>query len=282
MVAGGALDAEVSERDLEVAASVLREALGTKPEALVVLGSGLAGAGEGVEEASSILFGEIPGLPRAGVKGHGGRIVAGRLEGRPVLVQEGRLHLYEGLSPETVTVPLRLAAHAGVGTVITSNASGGIGREMEPGSILLLTDHLDLMVRSRPGETWVGGGGPRRSVSSVYDRALARVALEQAREMGMPLFCGTYAAVLGPSYETPAEVRVLEKAGADVVGMSTVPEALAARALGMRVLALSVVTNRAAGPRHATLDHQDVLTVGEGVSRTLGELVRRILHQLPA
>jgi purine-nucleoside phosphorylase len=266
---------------LDEAFQLLRTRIPEPPDFLLVLGSGLGGMVEMVRGAVPVPFGEIPGLPEARVTGHDGRFVSGKVEGRAVLVQQGRYHFYEGHSEEVVAAPVRLAARLGARTAIFTNAAGGVASELRPGSIFLLDDHLNLMGRN-PLLGRVPEGVQRfPDMSAPYDPDLQELALEIARHKGIPLFRGTYAAVLGPSYETPAEVRAIRAAGAQAVGMSTVPEVTTARALGMRVLAFSLVTNRAAGLGSGPLDHRAVLEMGRAAGRRLGDLVRAVLARLP-
>lgn len=258
---------------------------------------------EVVRDVVTVGFGEIPGFPEAGVAGHQGRFVAGRIGGRWVLVQQGRFHFYEGHPPEVVTAPVCLAAQLGVSGAIFTNAAGGLTPELGPGSILLLDDHLDFMGRhphddlNLPGRhphhhlnragrhplpSPVQGGGERfPNMRAPYDFRLQELALEVALEMRIPLSRGIYAGVSGPSYETRAEVRAIRAAGAHAVGMSTVPEVTMARALGLRVLAFSLITNRAAGLGVGLLDHQEVLDVGKAAGGRLQALVQAILAGWP-
>jgi purine-nucleoside phosphorylase len=265
---------------LEAATTAIRERIPDLPEVFVVLGSGLSGLAEGVEDAVTIPFSDVTGFPQVGVAGHAGHLVFGVLEGKRVLMQAGRFHFYEGHPAEVVVAPMRLAAALGAGTVILTNSSGGIARELEAGSIMLLDDHLDLMGRSPLAGPVQGTEERFPDMSEPYDSALQELALGLARELGISLSRGTYAALLGPSYETPAEIRQLERAGAHAVGMSTVPEAITARALGLSVVAFSLVTNRAAGLGSATLDHQEVLKVGKQAGKKLGDLVRALIREL--
>jgi purine-nucleoside phosphorylase len=265
---------------LDHALGVLRERLSEPPEILLVLGSGLGGLVRLVQGAVTVPFGEIPGLPRAGVAGHEGRFVAGRVEGRAVLVQQGRFHLYEDHPDGVVGAPVRLAAGLGATAAIFTNAAGGISRELGPGSILLLDDHLNLLWRNPLFGPALEGEERFPDMSAPYDPALQALALEVARDRGIPLTRGTYGAVLGPSYETPAEVRALRAAGAHAVGMSTVPEVTVARALGLRVLAFSLITNRAAGLSLAPLDHQEVLEIGKVAGGRLLELIQGVMSRL--
>ncbi|MFO8174872.1 MAG: purine-nucleoside phosphorylase [Longimicrobiales bacterium] len=271
-------------------AAVRRRLDEEEPEIFLVLGSGLGGLVDGVEDSVTIPFHEIPGFPRAGVEGHSGHLVFGTLEGRRVLLQAGRFHFYEGHPADVVVAPVRLAAALGAGIVILTNAAGGIAKPLEPGSIMLLDDHLNLMWRNPlPGPVHGGEGrlsdrgydGRLSAMTRPYDPSLGARVMELAGEMRIPLYRGTYAAVLGPSYETPAEVRFLESAGAHAVGMSTVPEAIAAGALGLRVVAFSLITNRAAGMGSQKLDHREVMEVGRRAGGRLKSLLHALIRELP-
>jgi purine-nucleoside phosphorylase len=264
---------------LTLAAELLLRRIGGEPPAIgLVLGSGLGGLIDELTGAVSVAFGELPGWPMPGVLGHHGAFVAGRLSSRLILIQSGRYHLYEGFSPAAVVRPVRLMARLGIKTMIFTNAAGGIRRGLEPGDLLLLADHINL--------TWRNGLiGPSElgelrfpDMSEPYDRGLRSQALEVARTRGVPLVEGVYAGLAGPSYESAAEIRMLERMGADAVGMSTVLEVIAARALGVRCLAISTITNAAAGLGATPLSHQEVLAVG---ARTRGKLLQ-ILGELIA
>lgn len=259
-----------------------RRRSGDPPDTLLVLGSGLGGLAEEVAEAVTVPFRDIPGLPAAGVDGHAGTFVLGVLEGRRVLLQAGRLHLYEGHPMEAVIGPVRLGAALGAGTVLLTNAAGGIGRGLGPGSIMLLDDHINFTGRDPLGASLPGTECSPSDLATPYDREYRERALEIAARAGIPLHRGVYAAVLGPSYETPAEIRFLEKAGATAVGMSTVPEAVAARALGLRVLGLSLITNRAAGLGDGRLDHEAVIRVGSRSRELMARVIRALLRELPS
>lgn len=260
----------------------LRNRLPGLPEVVVVLGSGLSGLVEAVEDPVVVPFTEVKGFPPAAVAGHAGRYVFGRLEGRRVLFQAGRFHFYEGHPAHVVAAPVRVAAGVEADTLILTNAAGAVDPRLDPGSILLVDDHVNLQGRSvlagpvRPGEERFP------DMSAPYDADLQALALASARELGIPLPRGTYGAVLGPSYETPAEVRMLRGLGVDVVGMSTVPEVTVARALGLRVAAFSLVTNRAAGLSAGPLSHEEVVEVGRRAGGVLRSLVRRVIRDLPS
>lgn len=266
---------------VERAAEVLRERIAVQPRALLVLGSGLGPLADTVEDAVAVPFTQVPGFPSTSVVGHAGRWVAGRLNGCPVLVQQGRFHVYEGHPLDVVAAPVRVAAALGVEILVVTNAAGGIRRDLSPGSLVLLDDHINLQARTplmgpaRPGETRF------TDMTDAYDGDLRTRALEAARRLGIDLERGVYVAVTGPSYETPAEVRMLETLGADVVGMSTVPEVLVARALGLRCLGFSLVTNPAAGLASEPLDHDEVMEVAREAGARLGAVVRAVLGTMP-
>jgi purine-nucleoside phosphorylase len=270
----------MQDPELERAAEALEEQLPWRPEILVVLGSGLGGLADSLPEGVSIGFERIPGFPAAGVSGHAGRFIAGVLEGRKVLLQAGRFHLYEGHPPALVVAPIRVAARLGVQTVILSNAAGGIDRRLAPGDILLLDDQINVNWRSPLAGPVLEGEERFPDMSAPYDPGLQALALETAAELGVPLPRGVYAGVLGPSYETPAEVRMLGALGADAVGMSTVPEVVAARSLGLRTLGLSLVSNHAAGITPEPLSHDEVMEVGRAAGATFEFLVRGILARM--
>jgi purine-nucleoside phosphorylase len=251
------------------------------PELLLVLGSGLGGLVESMERERSVSLSDLPGFPPAGVAGHAGRLHLGRLGGREVLVQAGRYHYYEGHPDSVVAAPLRLAAALGIEGVLLTNAAGGMGGSLVPGRPMIIDDHLNLLWRNPlrgPGEE----GETRFSdMSEPYDRGLQALAEQVAFEQGLRVERGTYAAVLGPSYETPAEIRMLRRMGADAVGMSTVPEVLVARARGLPVLGISVITNFAAGISPEPLDHDEVVTVGAEVGPALQAWVTEVVRRWP-
>lgn len=267
--------------DVAAAAEYVRERLPGTPEAVVVLGSGLGRLVEVVEDPVTIAFGELPGFPGAGVAGHDGRYVAGLLGGRRVLLQAGRYHVYEGHPREVVAAPVRLAGALGAEVLILTNAAGGVDPALEPGDLVLLRDHLNLMF-SNPLIGPVAEGEVRfPDMTDPYDPALRALAMETAAEAGIPLREGVYAALTGPTYETAAEIRMLRTLGADVVGMSTVPEVLVARAMGLRCLAVSMVTNKGTGLSSHPLGHQEVMEVGARAGVRVAALVEGVLRALP-
>lgn len=260
------------------AARVLREAAG-RPRVALVLGSGLSGLGSLADSSSTVPYTELGGFPHVGpVAGHAGQLVTGKVSGVSCLLFQGRAHQYQGVSALDAAYPARLAAAVGCDTLIVTNAAGGVGDGLSTGDIVLISDHMNLM-GTNPLTGWPGpdGGTPFIPMRDAYDPGLREIASNEAISEGITLKQGVYAGLLGPSYETPAEVAMLRTLGADVVGMSTVPEVIAARALGLRVLGLSLVTNTAAGEG---LSHQEVLEAGRVAERQLTRLVLGILHRL--
>jgi purine-nucleoside phosphorylase len=256
------------------AAAALKTCCGAAaPVAAIVLGSGLGGLADSIENATRIPYGEL--LGRGGtVEGHRGEFVYGILAGREVIVLSGRMHLYEGHPPGTAVLPVRIAQAIGARALVLSNAAGGIRKELKAGDFMLIRDHINLMWRNPLiGTRWRG--------DAPYDAGLAAAMRGAAESVGVALAEGVYAAVLGPSYETPAEIRMLATLGADAVGMSTVPEALVAGALGMPVVAVSCITNAASGVTGEPLSHTDVLDVGRRVAVTFERLVRAFVGRLP-
>jgi purine-nucleoside phosphorylase len=271
-----------SARDapLRAAEFLLSKTGGNVPRVAVVLGSGSRGLAETMDDAVRVPYSDIPGFPEPTVLGHGGELLFGVLEGVPVVVQSGRLHLYEGHAPATVVLPVRTLACLGIGTLIVTNAAGGVRSSLTPPTLMLIADHLNYMWRSPLLGPALDGEERFPDMSAAYDEDLRSLAREVAQENGVPLAEGVYAGVLGPNYETPAEVRMLASLGADAVGMSTVPEVIAARARGVRVLGISTITNLAAGISRVKLSHEEVLAAGERMSENLGILVRGVLKRL--
>lgn len=253
---------------------------GLQPRVAIVLGSGLGPLADEVQSAIRIPHSAIPGFPEPGVEGHKGELVAGSLEGVPVIAQSGRFHLYEGLAPAVAALPVRVYAGLGVRTLILTNAAGGVRPTFQAGTLMLIADHINLMWRNplvgpvEPGEERFP------DMSDPYDRELRALAREVAREQRIPLEEGVYVALLGPSFETPAEIRMLQRLGADAVGMSTVPEVIAARARGIRCLGFSAITNPAAGLSSAKIDHREALEVGRSVASQLGVLIKGVIRKL--
>jgi purine-nucleoside phosphorylase len=252
------------ERISRIAAAVAARCRCARPTTALILGSGLGGFARHIQRATRIPFSEIPELPSASVEGHAGEFIHGIVGGREVIALAGRLHLYEGHPPEVITLPVRVLHALGARVLFISNAAGAIRRDLEPGTLMILRDHINLSWRNPLIGPVISGDSRFPDMSEPYDRALSATFRDAAGRAGARVTEGVYAAVLGPSYETPAEVRMLAAMGADAVGMSTVPEVLVARALGMRVIAVSCVTNSAGGTT-SRLTHADVLRVANRV-----------------
>ena len=248
--------------------------------AAIVLGSGLGALADEIERPVRIPYQEIPGFPTATVAGHAGAMIAGRLEGRPVLALAGRFHMYEGHDARLAAFPARVAHALGITTLIVSNAAGGVNRLWQPGDLMLIRDHINLMFRN-PLIGAVEEGDERfPDMSEPYDAALSALARTVAVEQGTVLREGVYAGMLGPAYETAAEVRMLGLLGADVVGMSTVPEVIVARAIGMRVLGFSCITNLACGLSSNPITHAEVLETTAKAADRFSRLVKGIVARL--
>lgn len=255
---------------------------GLEPRMAVVLGSGLGGLAGRVEDAVRVPYAEIPGWPASAVEGHAGEVVAGRLGGVPVLGLAGRAHLYEGHAPDVVVLPVRVAARLGVRTLFVSNAAGAVNPLVEPGDLMLIIDHINLMGRSPLAGPPRDGEARWADMAGAYDPELRGAVRKTAAAEGIGLREGVYAGMLGPSYETPAEIAMLRRLGADAVGMSTVPEVVAARALGIRCVGVSCLTNYAAGVSPEPLRHEEVLETTRRVGETFERLVLRSLPSLAA
>jgi purine-nucleoside phosphorylase len=250
------------------------------PRCGIVLGSGLGGLATQVDDAVHIPFADVPGFPATTVAGHAGQLILGTLEGTPVALLAGRLHLYEGHSPGVAGYPVRVLHALGAPIYLASNAAGGINRSFEPGDLMLIADHINLMFRNPLHGPTQPGDERFPDMAEPYDAELRARLRAVAHADGVELKDGVYMGLLGPTYETPAEVRMLEKFGADAVGMSTVPEVIVARALGMRAVAVSLITNKAAGLSLAPLAHDEVLTVGREAATRFERLVRGFVRGL--
>lgn len=263
------------------ATEAVKQRLGNlQPRVAIVLGSGLGFLADEVADSIRIPYSTIPGFPEPGVAGHKGELVAGKLAGVPVIAQAGRFHLYEGHSAATAGLPARVFGELGIEIVIVTNAAGGLRRTFEGGTLMLIADHINLMSRNPLAGPALPGEERFPIMHDPYDRELRSLARSVAREMGIALEEGVYVALLGPSYETPTEVRMLERLGGDAVGMSTVPEVLVARSRGMRCLGFSIITNPGAGITGEALSHEEVLAVSEQVARRLSILLKGILGRL--
>jgi purine-nucleoside phosphorylase len=267
----------------EQAAGYLRPSIAEPPRAAIVLGSGLNDLADRLTDRTVVPYQTIPHFPRTTVAGHAGNVLFGRLQSVPVTVLQGRFHYYEGHDLETVTFPVRVVQKLGVPTLVLTAATGGIRTDLRPGRIVIVTDHLNLIGASPlrgPNDARLGMRFP--DMTEVYSKALQEIAEKQARLLGIDLGRGVYACMPGPSYETPAEIRMLRTLGADVVGMSTAPEAIAARHAGIDVLALALVSNAAAGVAGTPITHEEVLEAGRRAGPMLAQLIEGVILRVAA
>lgn len=267
--------------EIEEAAAVLRQSLAPVPEIAVILGSGLGDFAEGLTDATTVPYEQIPQWPVSRVVGHAGRLVAGGVAARRVIALAGRSHLYEGHSMRVVTFATRVLGRLGVKTLIVTNAAGGINLRFSTGALMVIDDHLNFMGTNPlvgPNDDRLGVRFP--DMSEVYSARLRGLAAEVAQHMGLAIEHGVYVAVHGPSYETPAEIRAFRVLGADAVGMSTVPEAIVARHMGVDVLGLSCITNMAAGVLPQPLVHDEVMETARRVRGSFVALLEGIIGRL--
>ena len=263
------------------AADAIRSRLPRATPALaIVLGSGLGGLAQQIEEPEVIPFADIPGFPSATVIGHRGVLIAGGLAGRSVLALAGRFHMYEGHDAALAAYPTRVLGALGAPALFVSNAAGGIRRTFAPGDLMLIRDHVNFMFRNPLLGSLEPGDARFPDMSDPYDGALQQHVRQAARGAGVALQEGVYAGLLGPSYETPAEVRMLERMGVDAVGMSTVPEVIVARAMGMRVVGVSCITNLACGLSSTPITHAEVLETTAVAAARFEHLVRAFVAAL--
>jgi purine-nucleoside phosphorylase len=253
----------------------------------IVLGSGLGAAADAVENPTIVPYGEIPHFPQSTVEGHSGRMVAGKLGGAPVIILQGRVHFYEGYTPQEVTFPMRVLGMLGMRAVVLTNAAGGIHPALHVGELVLLSDHINLMgwnPLTGPNEprfaVRAGAGQRFFDMTEAYSWPLRHLAKEEAREDGFAMEEGVYLATPGPSFETPAEIRAFRALGATLVGMSTVPETIVARHMGIEVLGISCVTNLAAGLGTKPLSHEEVGETGRWVEKRLADLLKRVTPRI--
>ncbi len=265
------------------AAAYIRERVGAAwqtPVAGIVLGSGLGGLADRLEHAVRIPFSHVPGFPQVTVAGHAGQLIVGMLGSRPVVMLAGRFHMYEGHGAGLAAFPVRVLHALGAPVYIASNAAGGVRRTFEAGDLMLIADHMNLMFRNPLIGPTEQGDVRFPDMSDPYDPELRALMREAAHAVNVPLNEGVYCGLLGPTYETPAEVRMLEKLGADAVGMSTVPEVIMARAIGMRAVAVSCITNKAAGLSHEKLSHEEVMDAGRAVAGRFEGLITEFVRRL--
>jgi len=284
----------MSYETASAAADLIRSKYKGDVRTAVVLGSGLGAFADRLSNTVRLPYDQIPGFARSTVEGHAGQLVLGEIEGTHVAVQQGRFHYYEGYEMDQVITPVRAFGLLGIRNLVLTNAAGSLDLDMTPGSLMLITDHLNCMginpLRGQNDERF----GPRfPDMTEVYDREFQQVAHEEAAAIAQERFeassdtglnqflhRGVYCGLSGPTYETPAEIRMYRQLGADAVGMSTVPEAIAARHMGMRVLGISCITNLAAGMTTAEIEHGHVMETGAQVADVFGELLRRIIKRI--
>jgi purine-nucleoside phosphorylase len=265
----------------ETAAQSVLQRTPLRPKIGLVLGSGLGGFADSLTDATRIPFAEIPAFPRSTAIGHAGQMVIGKAGAVPVAVMQGRVHLYEGYSAQQVAFPIRVFGRMGIRAVILTNAAGGINLNYQQGALVLIRDHINLQGANPlvgPSDDRLGVRFP--DMTRAYAKSYRELAREEAAKLGMTLHEGVYAALLGPSYETPAEIKYLRAIGADLVGMSTAFEVIAARHMGIKVLAISCVTNMAAGIVDQPLSHREVMETGERVKTSFEALLRAVLPRI--
>jgi purine-nucleoside phosphorylase len=271
----------IYERAEEAARFINSKCGSRKPRVGVVLGSGLGGVADAVEEAVEISYDEVPYFPVSTVEGHAGKLIIGTLGGIDVLLMKGRFHFYEGYSMQEITLPVRVFSLLGIQSLILTNAAGGTAKHLSPGTLMIINDHINLM-----GDNPLYGANDERfgvrfpDMTNIYTPAYIEIAKEAARELDLNLAEGVYLALRGPSYETPAEVRMFARLGGDALGMSTVPEAIVARHSGMKILGFSCITNVAAGLGGEEIHHGEVMDIGNKAGKQLAELVIRIIPRL--
>ena len=264
----------------EHAARIIRSRTTETPRVAIVLGSGLGGFADDFDEPVGIPYEEIPGFARSTAEGHAGRLVIGKIDQVPLVAMQGRVHFYEGYSLEQVTFPIRAFKLLGIKTLILTNAAGGVNVQLTQGALMVLSDHLNLMGDNPlrgPNDSRFGPRFP--DLTSAYSPELQEIVVEEAKALGVEIRRGIYAALSGPSYETPAEIHLLRALGADAVGMSTVPEVIVARQMNIEVLGISCITNMAAGISDQPINHEEVMATGDRVRETFTQLLRRVVSR---
>jgi purine-nucleoside phosphorylase len=265
----------------EAAAQFILARTRLRPKIALVLGSGLGGFADSLQNATTIDYREIPQYPLPTAVGHAGRLVIGTSAGVPVAAMQGRVHFYEGLSMKEVALPMRVFGRMGVRAALLTNAAGGINREYKQGALVALSDHINLQgVNPLIGPNDERFGPRFPDMSYAYSRHYRQIALQEGRRLGLGIYEGVYAALPGPSYETPAEIRYLRTIGADLVGMSTVAEVIVARHMSIEVLAISCVTNMAAGILDQPLNHEEVLETGRKVQKQFVALIEAVVPRI--
>ncbi len=277
-------DSFVTLEEIDNLAAIIRTKVSYTPLVGMILGSGLGGLAESVQEATVVRASELPGYPQSTVQGHEGRIVFGKLEGKAVMVLQGRVHYYEGYPMDVITLPIRLMQRLDIPILLVTNAAGAINPDYSPGDLMLITDHINMI--------GMGGLNPLRGpnmddlgprfpdMSQAYDRKLIQLTREVASDKGIHMQEGVYVGLAGPSFETPADLRFLRAIGADAVGMSTVPEVTVARHGGTRVLGISGISNKANLDGNTLTTHEEVLEAGQVIVPKLEKIVRGVLNNL--
>ena len=278
------MDTYVTLEQIDEAVDAIRSQTSYKPRVGLILGSGLNSLADSVQNAYIIPFGDLPNWPVSTVHGHAGRLVIGELEGQPVFVMQGRIHFYEGYSMSQITLPVRVMLRLGLEMMFVTNAAGGINPDFEPGDVMLITDNLNLvgMAGANPlmGPN-IDELGPRfPDMSQAYDKELMSMARKASTEEKVPMREGVYCALSGPSFESPADLRFLRTAGADAVGMSTVPEVIVARHGGMRVLGISGISNKANLDGSTITTHEEVIEAGKVITPKIETITRGVLRLL--
>ena len=266
----------VQNIDLQPAVDRIQEQSDLRPSAAIILGSGLGGLADVIEQPIAIPYEAIPGFKTSSAKGHRGQLILGELEKTPVVAMAGRLHRYEGWTNDEIAFPIRLMSALGAQRLIVSNAAGGVSPKLAVGDIVVIRDHVNWMGGLSSGNRNVIAPSPLRS-AALYDESMSQVALQVAVDQGFNAWPGTYLATLGPTYETRSEYRMMRRIGADVAGMSTVPEVLAAASLEMRILGLSMVTNVASPDVAVSANHGEVLQAGQAAAAKMESIVRGVL-----
>jgi len=276
------MQTQIGLKQIDEAAQAVRARTSVQPQVAIILGSGLNDLADSVQNAVRIPFGDLPHFPVSTVHGHAGRLVIGELEGQNVFVMQGRIHYYEGYSLAQVTLPVRIMQRLGIGTLIVTNAAGGVHPDFQPGDVMLITDHLNLM--GMTGANPLMGPnldelGPRfPDMSQAYDRSLGDIARRVAKENKITMREGVYAGLSGPSFESPADLRFLRGVGADAVGMSTVPEVIVARHGSMRSLGFSGISNKANLDGSTVTTHEEVIEAGKLITPKIEKIIRGVLR----
>jgi purine-nucleoside phosphorylase len=270
--------------DMDRIADEIRGRISIQPVIGLILGSGLGPLSESIQDPTVIPYNELPGWPLSTVEGHAGELIIGKLEGKDVLVMNGRIHYYEGYEMSQVTLPIRVMQRLGIEIVVVTNAAGGINQDFNPGNPMLITDHLNLLGMAGPnplrGPNLEEFGTRFPDMSQAYDRKLIEIARKVAKELDITLYEGIYVCLAGPTFETPADLRFLLNAGVDAVGMSTVPEVIVANHGGQRVLGISGITNQSNLYGEAETTHEEVIETGKLLAPKMMKLIRGILRAL--